>query len=193
MVETESRLRRGKCHAGALPRCSKSGPCTSFACITKISAPPCSTAESESAFSTRSSRSFMCTEQFEKPCIRIRTLQNRCWEGRPGKNLFLFSFWPCHQLVRTEFPNQGLNPCPPQWKNKVLTAEPSGYSLEKIFVWGWFFKKTNFLNLFLAMLGLCCCAGFDPVAVPGASHCRGFSCRRAQALKHRLSSHGAWS
>ena len=92
--------------SGALdPRQQPSG-----ALLPGISAPPCSTAESESAFSTRSSRSFMCTEQFEKPCIRIRTLQNRCWEGRPGKNLFLFSFWPCHQLARTEFPNQGLNP-----------------------------------------------------------------------------------
>ena len=50
-----------------------------------------------------------------------------------------------------------------------------------------FFKKL-FIYLFLAALGLCCCAQ--------ASHCSGFSCCRAQALGARASgvvAHGLWS
>ena len=68
--------------------------------------------------------------------------------------------------------------------------------------------KNNFIYLFLAMLGLCCCAGFSLFAVSWptlhcsarASHCGGFS-RGARALGHagfssladRLSSCSSWA
>ena len=34
-------------------------------------------------------------------------------------------FWPCGTACRI-FPNQGSNPCPLQWKHRVLTTEPPG-------------------------------------------------------------------
>ena len=40
----------------------------------------------------------------------------------------------------------------------------------------------DFIYLFLAMLGLRCCAGFS--LSTQASHCSGFSCYRARALEH---------
>ena len=58
-----------------------------------------------------------------------------------------------------------------------------------------FLKKNKFIYLFLAVLGLCCCAGaFSSCGKQGAtlrcgvqaSHCGGFSCCRARAL-------GAWA
>ena len=63
--------------------------------------------------------------------------------------------------------------------------------------------RNNFIYLFLAVLGLCCCVGFPRVvAIRGyslscgaqAPHCSGFSCCRAQALGHRgFSSCGSWT
>ena len=55
-----------------------------------------------------------------------------------------------------------------------------------------FFKL---INLFLAGLGLCCCAGFSLVAASGGtlhcvaqvSYCGGFFCCRAQAQGHPAS------
>ena len=56
----------------------------------------------------------------------------------------------------------------------------------------------NFFYLFLAVLGLRCCAGFSQVAARGllsscnawAFHCSGFSCGGAHALGRRLNSYG---
>ena len=53
-----------------------------------------------------------------------------------------------------------------------------------------FKKKKNFIYLFLAVPGPCCCMDFSLVVVSGilsswsvqASHCGDFSCCRAQAL-----------
>ena len=63
--------------------------------------------------------------------------------------------------------------------------------------------KNNFLDLFLAVLGLCRCVGFPQVgAIRGysftcgaqASCCCGFSCCRAQALGHgAFSSCSSWT
>ena len=84
------------------------------------------------------------------------------------------------------------------------------------------FLKNKCIYLFLAVLGLCCCArAFSSCGKGGAtlrcsaraSHCGGFSCCRAlalgmqasvvvarglssygsRALEHRLSSFGAWA
>ena len=44
--------------------------------------------------------------------------------------LFLFLFFDSTmQLVGSQFPNQGSNPCPVQWKCGVLTTEPPANSL----------------------------------------------------------------
>ena len=77
-----------------------------------------------------------------------------------------------------------------------------------------FFKKNNFINIFLTVLGLHCCVGFSLiVANVQTSPCRGFCCCGAQALgiqasvvvtcwlnncsswalEHRLSSCGSWA
>ena len=74
----------------------------------------------------------------------------------------------------------------------------------------WYILKNNFIYLFLAVMGLCCCLGFYlvaasrghcPAVTRGASHCRGFSCCRARVLVCRgfrscgieLRSLGSWS
>ena len=41
---------------------------------------------------------------------------------------FFVSFGHMLQLVGSFFPDQGLNPCPQQWKHRVLTTRPSGKS-----------------------------------------------------------------
>ena len=48
-------------------------------------------------------------------------------------------------------------------------------------------------ELSLTVLGPCCCVGFSPVVVVGGllSSCGVFSCCRAWALEHRLSSCGS--
>ena len=59
----------------------------------------------------------------------------------------------------------------------------------------------NFIYLFLAVLGLCCCAWAFSSCGKRASHCSGFSCCRARALGMRasvvvargLSSCGLWA
>ena len=76
-----------------------------------------------------------------------------------------------------------------------------------------FFKFMYFIYLFLAALGLCCCARATPCCGVQASHCSGFSCCRAwalglrasvvvacrlsscgsRALERRLSNCGAWA
>ena len=65
-----------------------------------------------------------------------------------------------------------------------------------------FLMKKLFIYVFLAALGLCCCArAFSSCGEQGllfscgvrASHCGVLSCCRAQALEHRLSSCGAWA
>ena len=42
---------------------------------------------------------------------------------------FLFFFGLTVQLMRYQFPDQGSNQCPLQWKRRVLTTRPSGNSL----------------------------------------------------------------
>ena len=82
------------------------------------------------------------------------------------------------------------------------------------FVYSFFFFFNKFIYLFLAALGLCCCAGFLQLWQAGAtlpcsaraSHCGGFSllrslgsrrasfsCCGTRALECRLSSCGAWA
>ena len=55
-----------------------------------------------------------------------------------------------------------------------------------------------FFNLFLAVLGLCCCSGFSAVAELGlllvvASRGHGLSSCGSQVLEHRLSSCDSWA
>ena len=45
-------------------------------------------------------------------------------------DLLFYLFGPPAQLVESKFPNQGLNPCPLQWKPGVLTTGPPGKSPE---------------------------------------------------------------
>ena len=54
------------------------------------------------------------------------------------------------------------------------------------------FLKSNFIYLFLAVLGLCCCVGFPLVMTsrgysPGSRH-KGFSSCSSRALEHRINS-----
>ena len=45
-------------------------------------------------------------------------------QGTPAKSPFFF--WPLCTACTTWFPNQGSNPCPLQWKHRVLTTGPPG-------------------------------------------------------------------
>ena len=63
-----------------------------------------------------------------------------------------------------------------------------------------FFKIILFMNLFLAVLGLCCCAGFSLGAMcrlqgawASVIAARGLSSCASQALEHRLRSCAAWT
>ena len=53
-----------------------------------------------------------------------------------------FGLTACH--VGSWFPDQGLNPCPLQWKLRVLTTVPPGKFLQP-FSWHIFFSSSSFL------------------------------------------------
>ena len=85
-------------------------------------------------------------------------------------------------------------------------TELTGFSLFSFrslyFFFFFFLMKKLFIYVFLAALGLRCCArAFSSCGEQGllfscgvrASHCGVLSCCRAQALEHRLSSCGAWA
>ena len=92
--------------------------------------------------------------------------------------------------------------CPQQW----MTATGFGFwatsmrcNISAAYFIGELFEFKIFYFIFLAMLGLCCCLqAFSSYSKWGllsscsapASYHGGFSCYRAQALGHRLSSHG---
>ena len=49
------------------------------------------------------------------------------------KILFFFLFDCTTWHAGSEFPNQGWNPCPLQWKHRALTTAPPGKSLKILF------------------------------------------------------------
>ena len=78
------------------------------------------------------------------------------------KILFLFYFWPDPAwLARSQFPDQGLNPGPQEWKHKILTTGPPGNPLNLFFYsLITFFKKslcssTCFLSVICHSTRLC--------------------------------------
>ena len=91
-------------------------------------------------------------------------------------NFFFFFFGHATWLAGSQFPKQGLNPCPLHWKCGIF----------------FFFFKYKFIYLFMAVLGLRC--GVQ------ASHCGGFSCGSwalgtwaSVAVARGLSSCGSWA
>ena len=57
-------------------------------------------------------------------CLHIKRKQN------PGLIFFFFFFFGyLAQVVRSQVPHQGSNPCPLRWKHEVLTTQQSGKSL----------------------------------------------------------------
>ena len=67
-------------------------------------------------------------------------------EGIELKDFFFFFFWPCSTACGILVPNQGSNPCPLQWKPRVLTTGPTGKSLNsKIFIISYNLKCLWFL------------------------------------------------
>ena len=81
-------------------------------------------------------------------------------------SVFFYGFWSPELFfllgralwhAGSQFPDQGSNPYPLQWNNGVLTTGPPGKSLEPRTL---FFFLIYLINLFLAVLGLHCWAGF---------------------------------
>ena len=78
---------------------------------------------------------------------------------------------PCStaQHVGSQFPDQGSNPHPLQWKHEILTTDHQGSPSRLFFFLNkgctfFFFLSNLFIYLFLAALGLHCC-------VPAFSSC----------------------
>ena len=69
-----------------------------------------------------------------------------------------FFFWPWQEAGEVLVPNQALNPHLGQWNHWVLiTGLPGNPPILSLFLS--FFN--NFIYLFLATLGFCCCTGFS--------------------------------
>ena len=66
------------------------------------------------------------------------------WKPQIGY-LFIYYFGQVAQLLGSWFPNQGLNPCPQQWKCKFLTTGLPGNSQKGLFIRGrgWGNPETN--------------------------------------------------
>ena len=101
-------------------------------------------------------------------------LKSRCWQGcipfgsSRGKSI--------------SFPTS--RSCP-----QSLAHSPSSYMLHfsvSFFYSHIFLKKFFFICLILVVLKLCCCTGIFSSCSMRASHCSGFSCRRAWALGAEL-------
>ena len=70
----------------------------------------------------------------------------------------VFFFWPWQEAGEVLVPNQALNPHLGQWNHWVLiTGLPGNPPILSLFLS--FFN--NFIYLFLATLGFCCCTGFS--------------------------------
>ena len=113
-----------------------------------------------------------------------------CWDLRGFLESHLPSTtWCCAPdvIIRAKF--LGVKPCPPQ--------EPleTHRSLEYVMFWFFFFFGCAGSSLLHAGFSLVAANGDSSLgAAPRPpSHCSGFSCCRAQALQHRLSSSGAWA
>ena len=98
--------------------------------------------------------------------------------GKTWEKSFSFSFLALASACKNRIPQPGIEPMP----SMVKEQSPNCWTIRvfpgKDLCFGVVLKKKFYL--FLAMLGLCC-AGFGSVAVPRASHCRGFS-----VAEHRL-------
>ena len=81
---------------------------------------------------------------------------------------------PSHSAACGTFPDQGSNPCPLHWQADSQPLRHQG-------------SPKILFYLFLAALGLCCCAWAFSSCGVRASHCSGFSCCGAQALGVRAS------
>ena len=102
----------------------------------------------------------------------------RTGAGREDLGKIFFSFLALPSACKNRIPQPEIEPMP----SMVKEQSPNCWTIRvfpgKDLCFGVVLKKKFYL--FLAMLGLCC-AGFGSVAVPRASHCRGFS-----VAEHRL-------
>ena len=84
-------------------------------------------------FLTTASPGKSSDSQFLKVIVTIRYwLYSPCCTIYPCSLFYLFTFDRTAQHVGSQFPNQGSNPCPLQWKHGVLTTGPPGKSLQFI-------------------------------------------------------------